>query len=137
MRNPTALDATVRWLVLTGAAVVVIVMVPPSALGDKAVLSLGGLGRLNAVHVVAVGVIVVAWAQCMVHMLRLKPRMHGDGWAIGLGVATGAGLVATVIAAFVGTPVSVVSSMATAGVLTLLFALRIDHRAALKRACPA
>lgn len=116
-----------RWLVLTGAGAVLLVLVPPAAFGASPLLSLRALGALHALHVAALAMILVAWVVFVVQLTRTGASWLRDRWALGLGIASLCAVVASIGAALIGSPASVAGAFVIAIALQVALSVRIDR----------
>lgn len=127
MRNPTALDAMVRWLVLTVAGVGLLVLFPPATFGADSALRVPVLG-LQVVELVAVATLAAAWVLFIVHLVRLRRQWLTDPIALALGAASLIAAVGTIAAAALWTPAEVWGLLVVSVIPQVLLACHIDRR---------
>lgn len=125
MRNPTALDAVARWLVLTLAGVGLFALMPVSSFAAPG-FSSTRLLSMQPVQLLALAMVVLAWILLVVHLAKLRgPWLHdAASWALASLSAIAA--VACLAAFGWGTTASIAGSFVVAAVVQVILGLRID-----------
>lgn len=127
MRNPTALDAMARWLVLTLAAVGLFALVPGTSYAAPGFASTRWLFALHPVQVVAVVMIVAAWVLFVVHVALLRGPWLRDPVSLCLGALALVAAGVFVAAFSMGVQQSIVATSIVAVALHVAFCVRVDR----------
>lgn len=78
MRPFTAIDAMARWLVLTAVGAGLLALLPRDMLGTSLVLGTDA-PPITASQCIGIVVIVLAWIQFVIHLIRLRGPWVRDG----------------------------------------------------------
>ena len=127
MRNPTALDAMARWLVLTLAGVGLFALIPGSSFAAPGFASTRWLFSLHPVQLVAVVMIIAAWVLFVVHLAVLGGPWMRDLPSIALAVLALVSVGASAAAFTWGTTTSIVTAFLVSVGLHVALCLRIDR----------
>lgn len=128
MKLPAVLDATVRYLVLTGLGVLLLAVVPTSAFGSSPAWRFLGRPGPTPANLLGIAVIVLAWVYFAVVVIGLHGahRLAGSGRLVL--VADAAALVGSVIASMYRLDALVIVLLLVATVAQLMLARRVGRR---------
>lgn len=126
MRNPTALDAMARWLVLTLAGVGLFALVPGSSFAAPEFSSTRWFLALHPVQFVALVMMALAWALFVVHVALLAGPWLRDVPSVTLAVLAVASVGASIAAFSWGPAESVVVAFLASIVVHVALCVRID-----------
>lgn len=126
MRNPTALDAMARWLVLTLAGVGLFALIPGSSFAAPGFSSTRWFLTLHPVQVVALVMMALAWVLFVVHLALLAGPWLRDPLSVTLAVLAVASVGAAVAAFSWGPTESVVGTFVASVALHIGLCARID-----------
>ncbi len=126
MRNPNALDAMARWLVLTLAGVGLFALVPGSSFAAPGFASTRWLLALHPVQLAALVMMALAWLLFVVHVGQLGEQWVRDLLSVTLALVSLAS-VGLVAAAFTWGPVgSVVGAFLASLGVHIALCVRIE-----------
>lgn len=127
MRNPTAIDAMARWLVLTLAGVGLFALIPGSSFAAPGFTSTRWLLALHPVQFGAVVMMALAWVLFVVHLALLAGPWLRDPVSLVLAALALASVAGCVLAFVSGPPSSVVGSFLVSLGLHIALCVRIDR----------
>ena len=125
MRHPTALDAMVRWLILSTVGVVLLLVLPADMLGGRPLFTVAG-HAFTASHAVGLVVVLVSWIAFAVRLARFG-TLATDAPSRALAWASLVALLVSVAASFAGLFWLLVAGIMLAAVAHAALAIRADH----------
>lgn len=129
MRNPTALDALARWLVLSLAGVGLFALIPGTSYAAPGFASTRWFFALHPVQVIALGMIALAWVLFVVHVALLRGPWLRDPVGLGLGALALVSVGGCIAALTLGVGESIVATAVVSVALHVAFCLRVDRLA--------
>jgi len=129
VRLPGVLDATVRYLVLTGIGLLLLAVLPREALGAASLWHLYGSPGPTAAMLLGLAVALAAWIYFAVVVVALRAARRPDALIVAAFAVDAAALVAFVVAVGMGRGAAAMGLLALGGVAQLAIAARVQQRA--------
>lgn len=126
MRQSTAVEALVRWLVLAAAGLALLLVLPSDAFGSDALVWVAGRPA-TAANMVGLGLMFVAWILFLVRLFTLRGNCRRDGVCRVLAGVFGVTAIAALVASAVGSVGLVVGFTIPALAAQIGMAVRADR----------